>query len=73
MGRRIGYDALVRSARRGTFDLLPRFEANRHSALAAEVDQLLNSRPACPFRDQHPVDRPSSAQRFSNRVNSGQD
>ena len=73
MGRRIRDHALVRSTRRRTLDLLSRFETNRNPSLAAHFDQLLNPRPGRPFRNQHPVDRPSRAQRLANRVNSRQD
>src|SRR5579872_404459 len=47
----------MRDAARGSVQMVARLETHRNFALAAQVDQFLNPRPAGAFGDQNPVQR----------------
>lgn len=59
LGRAKGDHALMRGARRGSIQLFPRLETYGDAALAAHIDELLQTRTRGAFGDQNVVDRPS--------------
>jgi DNA-binding transcriptional MerR regulator len=67
-----GDDALVRAGARQPVQGLAGFEANRDAALARQADQLLDPGPGGAPGDDEAVESAARAQRFTHRVNSGQ-
>jgi DNA-binding transcriptional MerR regulator len=62
--------ALVRRAAGRPIQLLPRFETNRHAALPAQIDDLLDTRSRRALRHQNPVERPPGPKRFPDGMDS---
>jgi hypothetical protein len=65
-------DALVGLPVGGSFESGALLKSYGHSALAAKIDNLLNSGAAGAARDENAVERMASLQRLSNRMNANQ-
>ena len=66
-----GHDTLmVRASARRAIQRFSRFKPYRYLALAAESNNLLQARAACPTRNQNPIDGPLCTERLAHRMDS---